>query len=129
MSTGPDNGSGEGERVLAAFRQFRAVRRVAIAGLGDLTINARPERRPARLWAGCAGRAACCCNLIIWNYPNGIGAQRFFANRMREDRLFARGRNTFSTRRGCGSRSIRRLGNIQARQSGSMPRRENLEKA
>src|ERR1700739_4952805 len=29
-------------------------------------------------------------NLIIWNYPNGMGAQRFFANRHEEIAWFAR---------------------------------------
>jgi site-specific DNA-methyltransferase (adenine-specific) len=34
-------------------------------------------------------------NLIIWNYPNGMSAQRFFANRHEEIAWFAKTKNYF----------------------------------
>ncbi len=34
-------------------------------------------------------------NLIVWNYPNGMSAQRFFANRHEEIGWFAKGRNYY----------------------------------
>jgi site-specific DNA-methyltransferase (adenine-specific) len=34
-------------------------------------------------------------NLIVWNYPNGMSAQRFFANRHEEICWFAKGKNYY----------------------------------
>lgn len=34
-------------------------------------------------------------NLVVWNYPNGMSAQRFFANRHEEIAWFAKGKNYY----------------------------------
>jgi site-specific DNA-methyltransferase (adenine-specific) len=51
------------------------------AGSGDLLSLMSWMRQHSRMLLA---------NLIIWNYPNGMGAQRFFANRHEEIAWFAR---------------------------------------
>ena len=74
----------EVERVLAPSGNFVLVGGLqyqAEAGSGDLLSLMGWMRAHSRM------RLA---NLIIWNYPNGMGAQRFFANRHEEIAWFAR---------------------------------------
>jgi site-specific DNA-methyltransferase (adenine-specific) len=75
---------GEVERVLAPsgnFVLFGGLQYQGEAGSGDLlSLMDWMRRRGVMLLA----------NLIIWNYPNGMGAQRFFANRHEEIAWFAR---------------------------------------
>ncbi|QSZ57557.1 site-specific DNA-methyltransferase [Rhizobium sp. ZX09] len=74
----------EVERVLTPtgnFVLFGGLQYQGEAGSGDLlSLIAWMRRNSAMLLA----------NLIIWNYPNGMGAQRFFANRHEEIAWFAK---------------------------------------
>ena len=74
----------EVERVLSpsgSFVLFGGLQYQSEAGSGDLlSLMGWMRRHSAMLLA----------NLIIWNYPNGMGAQRFFANRHEEIAWFAR---------------------------------------
>lgn len=75
---------GEVERVLKPsgnFVLFGGLQYQGEAGSGDLLSLMSWMRRHSRM-----GLA----NLIIWNYPNGMSAQRFFANRHEEIAWFAR---------------------------------------
>jgi len=75
---------GEVERVLKPsgnFVLFGGLQYQGEAGSGDLLSLMNWMRRHSRM-----GLA----NLIIWNYPNGMSAQRFFANRHEEIAWFAR---------------------------------------
>lgn len=75
---------GEVERVLKPsgnFVLFGGLQYQGEAGSGDLLGLMSWMRRHSRM-----GLA----NLIIWNYPNGMSAQRFFANRHEEIAWFAR---------------------------------------
>jgi site-specific DNA-methyltransferase (adenine-specific) len=72
------------ERVLApsgSFVLFGGLQYQSEAGSGDLLSLMGWMRRHSRMLLA---------NLIIWNYPNGMGAQRFFANRHEEIAWFAR---------------------------------------
>jgi DNA modification methylase len=74
----------EVERVLAPsgnFVLFGGLQYQAEAGSGDLLSLMAWMRAHSRMLLA---------NLIIWNYPNGMGAQRFFANRHEEIAWFAR---------------------------------------
>src|SRR5215475_12880521 len=73
----------EVERVLKPsgnFVLFGGLQYQGEAGSGDLLslMSWMRHHSPMRL-----------ANLIIWNYPNGMGAQRFFANRHEEIAWFA----------------------------------------
>jgi len=74
----------EVERVLMPsgnFVLFGGLQYQAEAGSGDLlSLMSWMRRHSGMLLA----------NLIIWNYPNGMGAQRFFANRHEEIAWFAK---------------------------------------
>ncbi len=73
----------ECERVLTdsgSLVLFGGLQYQAEAGSGDLLTLLAHLRQHSRLRL---------VNLIIWNYPNGIGAQRFFANRHEEIAWFA----------------------------------------
>jgi site-specific DNA-methyltransferase (adenine-specific) len=75
---------GEVERVLApsgSFVLFGGLQYQGEAGSGDLLslMGWMRDHSEMRL-----------ANLIIWNYPNGMSAQRFFANRHEEIAWFAR---------------------------------------
>src|SRR5215475_1341794 len=74
----------EVERVLSpsgSLVLFGGLQYQGEAGSGDLlSLMGWMRRHSAMLLA----------NLIIWNYPNGMGAQRFFANRHEEIVWFAR---------------------------------------
>jgi DNA modification methylase len=75
---------GEIERVLAPsgnLALFGGLQYQAEAGSGDLLSLLAWMRAHSRMLLA---------NLIIWHYPNGIGAQRFFANRHEEIAWFAR---------------------------------------
>jgi site-specific DNA-methyltransferase (adenine-specific) len=64
-----------------SFVLFGGLQYQGEAGSGDmLSLMAWMRRHSPMLLA----------NLIIWNYPNGMGAQRFFANRHEEIAWFAR---------------------------------------
>jgi DNA modification methylase len=79
----------EVERVLAPsgnFVLFGGLQYQGEAGSGDLLSLMGWLRRHSRM------RLA---NLIIWHYPNGMGAQRFFANRHEEIAWFARTPNYY----------------------------------
>jgi site-specific DNA-methyltransferase (adenine-specific) len=74
----------EAERVLADTGNmviFGGLQYQAEAGSGDLLtlINDMRRNSPMRL-----------ANLIVWNYPNGMSAQRFFANRHEEIAWFGK---------------------------------------
>jgi site-specific DNA-methyltransferase (adenine-specific) len=74
----------EVERVLAAsgnFVLFGGLQYQGEAGSGDLLSLMGWMRAHSRMLLA---------NLIIWNYPNGMGAQRFFANRHEEIAWFAK---------------------------------------
>ena len=74
----------EVERVLAPsgnFVLFGGLQYQGEAGSGDLLSLMSWMRRHSRMLLA---------NLIIWNYPNGMGAQRFFANRHEEIAWFAK---------------------------------------
>ena len=74
----------EAERVLAptgSLALFGGLQYQAEAGSGDLlTLIHHLRRHSAMLLA----------NLIVWNYPNGMSAQRFFANRHEEIAWFGK---------------------------------------
>jgi site-specific DNA-methyltransferase (adenine-specific) len=74
----------EVERVLAPsgnFVLFGGLQYQGEAGSGDLLSLMGWMRQHGRMLLA---------NLIIWNYPNGMGAQRFFANRHEEIAWFAK---------------------------------------
>lgn len=74
----------EAERVLAPTGNiaiFGGLQYQAEAGSGDLLTLISHLRQTSKM------RLA---NLIIWNYPNGMGAQRFFANRHEEIAWFGK---------------------------------------
>jgi site-specific DNA-methyltransferase (adenine-specific) len=74
----------EVERVLTPsgnFVLFGGLQYQGEAGSGDLLSLMGWMRRHSRMLLA---------NLIIWNYPNGMGAQRFFANRHEEIAWFAK---------------------------------------
>lgn len=74
----------EVERVLMPsgnFVLFGGLQYQAEAGSGDLLSLMGWMRKHSRMLLA---------NLIIWNYPNGMGAQRFFANRHEEIAWFAK---------------------------------------
>lgn len=74
----------ECERVLSdsgSLVLFGGLQYQAEAGSGDLLTLLAHLRQHSRLRL---------VNLIIWNYPNGISAQRFFANRHEEIAWFAK---------------------------------------
>lgn len=75
---------GEVERVLTPtgnFVLFGGLQYQGEAGSGDLLSLIAWMRRNSKMLLA---------NLIIWNYPNGMGAQRFFANRHEEIVWFAK---------------------------------------
>jgi DNA modification methylase len=75
---------GEVERVLSPsgnFVLFGGLQYQGEAGSGDLLSLMGSMRVHSRMLLA---------NLIIWNYPNGMGAQRFFANRHEEIAWFAK---------------------------------------
>lgn len=74
----------EVERVLSpsgSLVLFGGLQYQGEAGSGDLLSLMGWMRRHSRMLLA---------NLIIWNYPNGMGAQRFFANRHEEIAWFAK---------------------------------------
>jgi len=74
----------EVERVLAPsgnFVMFGGLQYQSEAGSGDLLSLLSWMRRHSEMPLA---------NLIIWTYPNGVGAQRFFANRHEEIAWFGR---------------------------------------
>jgi site-specific DNA-methyltransferase (adenine-specific) len=74
----------EAERVLAPsgnFVLFGGLQYQAEAGSGDLLTLLNHMRKHSAM------RLA---NLIVWNYPNGMSAQRFFANRHEEIAWFGK---------------------------------------
>jgi site-specific DNA-methyltransferase (adenine-specific) len=74
----------EVERVLAPsgnFVLFGGLQYQSEAGSGDLLSLMSWMRAHSKMLLA---------NLIIWNYPNGVGAQRFFANRHEEIAWFAK---------------------------------------
>ncbi len=74
----------EVERVLAPsgnFVIFGGIQYQGEAGSGDLLSLISWMRQHSQMLLA---------NLIIWNYPNGMGAQRFFANRHEEIAWFAK---------------------------------------
>jgi site-specific DNA-methyltransferase (adenine-specific) len=74
----------EAERVLSPTGNiaiFGGLQYQAEAGSGDLLTLLMHMRKASKM------RLA---NLIIWNYPNGMGAQRFFANRHEEIAWFGK---------------------------------------
>lgn len=79
----------ECERVLSdtgSLVLFGGLQYQAEAGSGDLLTLLSHLRQQGRMRL---------VNLIIWNYPSGISAQRFFANRHEEIAWFARGPRYF----------------------------------
>ncbi|GAA4778824.1 DNA-methyltransferase [Novosphingobium ginsenosidimutans] len=79
----------ESKRVLATSGSlvvFGGIQYQGEAGSGDL-LSLLHEIRSRRLFN--------LVNLIIWNYPNGMGAQRFFANRHEEVAWFAKSSEYF----------------------------------
>lgn len=79
----------EAERVLAptgSIAIFGGLQYQGEAGSGDLiSIISHLRQHSSMLLA----------NLIIWNYPNGMSAQRFFANRHEEIAWFAKSKKYF----------------------------------
>jgi len=74
----------EAERVLApsgSIAIFGGLQYQGEAGSGDLLSIISHMRQHSRMLLA---------NLIIWNYPNGMSAQRFFANRHEEIAWFAK---------------------------------------
>ncbi|WP_414575102.1 DNA-methyltransferase [Anabaena sp. CCY 9402-a] len=74
----------EAERVLAPtgnIALFGGLQYQAEAGSGDLLTLISHMRTASKMRL---------VNLIIWNYPNGMGAQRFFANRHEEIAWFGK---------------------------------------
>jgi len=79
----------EAERVLAPSGNiaiFGGLQYQGEAGSGDLLSIISYLREQSHLLLA---------NLIIWNYPNGMSAQRFFANRHEEIAWFAKTKNIF----------------------------------
>ena len=113
MSTGRGNGLAEVERVLAPsgnFVLFGGLQYQAEAGSGDLLSLMGWMRAHSRMLLA---------NLIIWNYPNGMGAQRFFANRHEEIAWFAKTAKYFFDPPSA-ARSIRRRSKSTSATRGSM---------
>jgi site-specific DNA-methyltransferase (adenine-specific) len=74
----------EAERVLAptgSLALFGGLQYQAEAGSGDLLTLIHHLRRHSSMLLA---------NLIVWNYPNGVSAQRFFANRHEEIAWFGK---------------------------------------
>jgi site-specific DNA-methyltransferase (adenine-specific) len=74
----------EAERVLAptgSLALFGGLQYQAEAGSGDLLTLVHHLRRNSSMLLA---------NLVVWNYPNGMSAQRFFANRHEEIAWFGR---------------------------------------
>jgi len=79
----------EAERVLApsgSIALFGGLQYQGEAGSGDLLSIISYMREHSRMLLA---------NLIIWNYPNGMSAQRFFANRHEEIAWFAKTKKYF----------------------------------
>lgn len=79
----------EAERVLAptgSIAIFGGLQYQSEAGSGDLLSIISHMRQHSKMLLA---------NLIIWNYPNGMSAQRFFANRHEEIAWFAKGKKYF----------------------------------
>jgi site-specific DNA-methyltransferase (adenine-specific) len=79
----------EAERVLAptgSIAIFGGLQYQGEAGSGDLLSIISHLREHSKMLLA---------NLIIWNYPNGMSAQRFFANRHEEIAWFAKTRKYF----------------------------------
>lgn len=79
----------EAERVLAptgSIAIFGGLQYQGEAGSGDLLSILSHLRQHSKMLL---------VNLIIWNYPNGMSAQRFFANRHEEIAWFAKTRRYF----------------------------------
>ena len=79
----------EVERVLkpsGSFVLFGGLQYQAEAGSGDLLSLISWLRQNSKMLLA---------NLIIWNYPNGMGAQRFFANRHEEIAWFGKSSKYF----------------------------------
>src|SRR4051812_29906747 len=79
----------EAERVLAptgSIAIFGGLQYQGEAGSGDLLSIISHMRQHSRMLLA---------NLIIWNYPNGMSAQRFFANRHEEIAWFAKTKKYF----------------------------------
>lgn len=79
----------EAERVLSptgSIAIFGGLQYQGEAGSGDLISIISHMREHSKMLLA---------NLIIWNYPNGMSAQRFFANRHEEIAWFARSKKYF----------------------------------
>lgn len=79
----------EAERVLAptgSIAIFGGLQYQGEAGSGDLISIISHMRKHSKMLLA---------NLIIWNYPNGMSAQRFFANRHEEIAWFAKSKKYF----------------------------------
>ncbi len=79
----------EAERVLApsgSIAIFGGLQYQAEAGSGDLISIISHMRLHSKMLLA---------NLIIWNYPNGMSAQRFFANRHEEIAWFAKSKKYY----------------------------------
>lgn len=79
----------EAERVLASTGSiviFGGLQYQGEAGSGDLLSIISHMRQHSKMLLA---------NLIIWNYPNGMSAQRFFANRHEEIAWFAKTKKYF----------------------------------
>lgn len=79
----------EAERVLAptgSIAIFGGLQYQGEAGSGDLISIISHMRQHSKMLLA---------NLIIWNYPNGMSAQRFFANRHEEVAWFAKSKQYF----------------------------------
>lgn len=79
----------EAERVLAptgSIAIFGGLQYQGEAGSGDLLSIISHMRQNSKMLLA---------NLIIWNYPNGMSAQRFFANRHEEIAWFAKTKKYF----------------------------------
>lgn len=79
----------EAERVLAptgSIAIFGGLQYQGEAGSGDLLSIISHMRSSSKMLLA---------NLIIWNYPNGMSAQRFFANRHEEIAWFAKSKKYF----------------------------------
>jgi len=79
----------EAERVLAptgSIAIFGGLQYQGEAGSGDLLSIISHMREHSKMLLA---------NLIIWNYPNGMSAQRFFANRHEEIAWFAKSKKYF----------------------------------
>lgn len=79
----------EAERVLSptgSIAIFGGLQYQGEAGSGDLLSIISHMRQQSKMLLA---------NLIIWNYPNGMSAQRFFANRHEEIAWFAKSKKYF----------------------------------